>query len=147
CDVYPRYPHEDLARLYQKCLRRLADEKCYVHLYLYRECKAWELIEHNPALTVEDRLFITNFFRENAAHPKEGIGYVRALMRDRKLIQGNHETQAACGVFAVTDFLKRHYPDPLHEQWYQEALVFFEPYRTAGSYLGDNEGMQSASVE
>jgi len=141
CDNYARLGHEELATLYRDCLRRLADEKYYVHLYLFRECQAWEVIEHSPALTDADRLMITNFFRNVVADEKEGIGYVRGSLRGKRLIQGNHPSQAACGVMVVADYLRKFYPSALHEKWYREASSFFEPYRTKGSYTGDDEGM------
>ncbi|NOZ22231.1 MAG: hypothetical protein GXP25_14220 [Planctomycetes bacterium] len=146
CKHYPQIGHEDFIPLYRDCIKRLSDKKSYVHLYLFRESRAWDVIEESPALTDEDRLMITNFFRSAVADEKEGIGYVRRSMRGHRLVQGNHPTQAACGVMVVADYLRKYYPSELHEKWYQEALAFFEPYRTKGSYVGDDEAMQGASI-
>ena len=147
CGLYPGRRYDELAPLYRECIQRLADHKSYVHLYLFRECRTWDVIEESPALTDDDRLMITNFFRDVVADDKEGIGYVRKIMKRHKLIQGNHPSQAACGVLVAAEYLNKYYPCELHEKWYKEALAFFEPYCTKGCYVGDDEGMQGASIQ
>jgi len=146
CKHYPRLRFEDLIPLYRDCIKRLAETNSYVHLYLFRECRCWDAIEESPALTDADRLMITNFFRDVVADKKEGIGRLRSIMRRKRLIQGNHNSQTACGIMAAADYLRKYYPSDLHEKWYREALAFFEPYRAKGSYVGDDEGMQGASM-
>jgi len=146
CKHYPSLGYEGFVELYRDSLKRLSEEKAYCHLYLFRECKAWDLIEESPVLSDADRLMITNFFRNSVADEKEGIGNLRKLLKRKRLIQGNHQSQTACGIMVVADYLRRYYPSELHEKWYREALEFFEPYRTKGCYLGDDEGMQGASI-
>ena len=146
CKHYPSLMQEEFVPLYRDSIKRLVEHQSYVHLYLFRECRCWDVIEESPVLTDEDRLMITSFFRNSVADEKEGIGAVRRLLKRSRLIQGNHESQTACGVMVAADYLRRYYPDELHEKWYQEALSFFEPYRTKGSYVGDDEGMQGASI-
>ena len=141
--------HDDFVKLYRESLLRLAEKKSYCHLYLFREFAGWDLIEESPLLTDADRLTITSFFRDSVAHKKEGIGGVRRTVRSiraGRLIQGNHPSQAACGVMVVADYLRRYYPSELHEKWYREALEFFDIYRDKGCYLGDDEGMQGSSI-
>ena len=146
CKHYPSLGHEEFIPLYRDSIRRLAETKSYVHLYLFRESRCWDVIEESPVLTDSDRLMVTNFFRNSVADEKEGIGNLRRIMRRKRLIQGNHQSQTACGIMVVADYLRRYYPSELHEKWYREALAFFEPYRTRGSYVGDDEGMQGASI-
>lgn len=145
CKHYPSLGHEEFIPLYRDSLKRLVESKSYVHLYLFRECRCWDVIEESPVLTDADRLMITNFFR-NVVSSEEGIGWLRGIMRRPKLIQGNHQSQCACGIMTAAAYLRKYYPSDLHEEWYREALAFFEPYRTKGSYVGDDEAMQGASI-
>ncbi|MDP6780028.1 MAG: hypothetical protein QGI83_24955, partial [Candidatus Latescibacteria bacterium] len=143
---YARTGKDAYAELYRDAMVRLAERKEYVHLYLYREVKHWDLIEESPVLTDGDRLAITNFFRECADSDKEGFGYLRRYLRRPRLLHGNHQTQAACGLLAVADYLRRYYPDDLHEAWFQEAKGFFDTYRDRGSFVSDETGLMLASV-
>ncbi|MEW6356073.1 MAG: hypothetical protein AB1696_07105 [Planctomycetota bacterium] len=147
CKHYPRLGFDGFIPLYRESLQRLVQTKSYCHLYLFRESRGWDVIEEAPSLTDEDRLMITNFFRNSVASEKEGIGSLRKLLKGKRLIQGNHQSQTACGIMVVADYLRRYYPSELHEQWYKDALAFFEPYRAKGCYLGDDEGMQAASID
>ena len=151
-DRYARYGNEAFAELYRDAMLRLASRRAYdypymhVHLYLYGEVKHWDLIEESPVLTDRDRLRITNFFRECADSEGQGVGYLRKYVRRPRLLHGNHQTQAACGLLAVADYLRRYYPDELHEAWFREAKGFFDTYRTRGSFVSDETGLMFASI-
>ena len=107
CSQYPKLGRDELVPLYRDCIQRLSDAQSYVHLYLFRECVNWDVIEESPSLTDADRLMITNFFRDSVADDEEGIGMLRSILRGKKLIQGNHPSQAACGIMAVADYLRK----------------------------------------
>lgn len=146
CKHYPSLGHEGFVELYRDAVKRLSETKSYNHLYLFRECNGWDLVEESPVLTAADRLMITNFFRETIADQAQGIGRLRTILNRGRTVLGNHESQTACGIMVMADYLRRYYPSALHEQWYGDALSFFELYRTKGSYVGDDEVMQGASI-
>ena len=141
--------NDEFVELYRDAMLRLAHQKSYVHLYLFREVRHWDLVEESPVLTDADRLAITNFFRNCVASDKEGIGWVRRYVRSQRagrLVLGNHPTQAACGVLVTAEYLNKYYPSPTHNRWYREALDFFAPYNEKGCYVSDEMSLQFASV-